>query len=339
MLKRLCWGVVVMLILTACSSKDDQIQKTLEQELKASKVALKYLGRSLDYDVIQNAVKLKRYAKLLKLERADIIALIDEIAKDATRLGPLYLGLQKRVGYAENQADFPDWQTRLQELKSLRQALSPYRFGDALSDSINVLADLSGGKLPRVAAMQKSTELKTNHAKDYGAGSQYIGNPSYGHWQSGGINGTSVWAWYGMYSAFSSLTRPTYYGDWSSNRGYSYYSDYGHSRYTSPQQRSAQATVQTRTKKSFDRQGKNFSSPYAQRKTGSSSLSLASQTPSSRSSYANANSRYGTASRSRYAASSNGKSSYASQQSSQRSSYSSSRTGSSRTSRSYSGGK
>jgi len=322
MLNRLCWGFVVIFILTACSSKNDQIQKTTEQELKASNIALKHLGKSLENNTIQNALKLKSYAKILKTQRPELNALIGEVAKDATTSGPLYLGLQQRLLYAENKDAFPDWRERLMELKNIRQALSPRLYNDALSDSVNVLADLSEGKLARVAAIDKNTELKTNHAKDYGAGSQYIGNPQYGHWQSNS-GGTSFWAWYGMYSAFSHLTRPTYYNDWSHNRGYSYYSDYGRSRYTSPQQRTTQQSVQNRTKKSFSRQGKNFSSPYAKRKTGSSALSLASKTPGSRSSYASSKSSYSSGRKSTYSGSS----------------YSSSRSGFSRTSRSYSGGK
>ena len=274
---------------------------------------------------------LKTYAKQLKIQKPDLAPLIDEIAKDATKEGPLYKSLVSRLDYVKSKPEaFPAVAERLDEVKTVRQAASTSLFNDALSDSVNVLADMSDGKLPRVKAMSKQAEQKSNRSKDYGAGSQYIGNPSYGHWQQNS-SGTSFWAWYGMYSMFNNLSRPVYYGNWSSNRGYSYYNDYGRSRYTSPTQRTSQQATYNRTKKSFASKGKSFSSPYSKTKTGSSSLSLASKTPSKSSSYSSGRSSYSSGKSS---------SSYASSSSRSNSSYSSSsRSGYSRSSRSYSGGK
>ena len=55
--------------------------------------------------------------------------------------------------------------------------------------------------------------------------SNYVGNPRYGHWQTGS-NGSSFWAFYGQYAFMSSMLRmsmyPAYYSHYNNWRG-SYY--------------------------------------------------------------------------------------------------------------------
>ena len=77
-----------------------------------------------------------------------------------------------------------------------------------------------------------------------------------------------------MFSALS--PRSIYYDRWSSRRDYSYYSDYGRNRYTSPGQAKTQNDLATKTKKQFANKG-GFKSPYAKSKTGASSMSTASR--------------------------------------------------------------
>lgn len=317
-------------LLSACGSSEERTNQAIAQELTAAKASLEHLGKALQDDAIPNASKLTSYATALKQQKPQVRELVDEIAKDATPKGPLYTSLGSRLQQVEKTPEaFATASERLDEVQNIRQAASVTLFNDALSDSVNVLADMSDGTLPRIAAVSKAAEIKANNAKDYGPGSQYIGNPNYGSWQTGS-NGMSFWEWYGMYSMFSNLTRPVYFNDWSNHRGYSYYSDYGRSRYTSPSQYSSQEATYTRTKKSFSDQGRNFTSPYASTKTGSSSLSLASKTPS----------RYSSSYSSGKSSSSYSSSRSNSSSSSYSSSYSSSsRSGSSRTSRSFSGGK
>ena len=137
---------------------------------------------------------------------------------------------------------------------------------------------MSDGALPRVNSLSKEQSMQANNAQDFGYGEQLIGNPSYGQWQTGS-NGMSFWAWYGMYSMMGDLfgNRRVYYSNWGSNRGFSYYNDYGRSRYTSPSQFRKQASVETRTRKSFASSGKKYQSPYSKSRTGSSGLSRQSQ--------------------------------------------------------------
>ena len=192
-------------------------------------------------------------------------------------------------------------------------------FNDALSDPVNVIADLSEGSLSRVNSISREAEMQANGAQNFGPGSQMMGNPNYGQWRTDS-SGMSFWEWYGMYALFSNLfdnDRRYYYRDWGRYRGYSYYNDYGRDRYSSPTQRKADTATYNRTKKSFESKGRTFKGPYSKRRVGSSALSRSSHTATKRSSFSK---------RSSFASNSNRSSG-------------SMRNSSSRTSRSYSRGK
>ena len=120
---------------------------------------------------------------------------------------------------------------RMQEANAIVNAAKADDYNYALTDVVNVLADMSDGSLPRVEAPAKQQSLSTNQAQDMGTGSQLIGNPAYGQWTNHG--GASIWEWYGMYAMFRDLTggRSYNYGYWDRNRDWSYYSDIGRNRY------------------------------------------------------------------------------------------------------------
>ncbi len=206
--------------------------------------------------------------------------LINEFRKDATPQGPMYLALVDRLKTVKNQPNmFANSQAIYDELLNIYQAADPVLFSDALSDPLNVLADMSEGQLPRVNSLSKSQSIKANNAQDFGTGEQLIGNPSYGHWNTGS-NGMSFWAWYGMYSMMGDVfgSRRTNYNDWGRSRNYSYYNDYGRTRYSSPTQLRNQNQLDTRTKKSFQSRGQKYTSAYSKNRTGASSLSSQSKT-------------------------------------------------------------
>ncbi len=279
----------LILLLSGCS---DRLAEEIDANSRVAKVRMATLASKLDAGQIRNATLLKQYALLLKKQKPDYAPLIDELAKDATTQGPMYKGLQSRLNNATNSPDnFVSREEQLDELKNIVEAAGPDLFNDALSDPVNVLADMSDGKLARVNAVSKAASMQANGAQDFGDGSQLVGNPNYGQWKQDS-NGMSFWEWYGMYALFSNLTRPVMYDSWSRNRDYSYYSDYGRSRYTSPKQYKTQEQQVTRSKKQFGNTNSKFSSPYAKNRTGSSQVSSASQKAkassqfASRSSYA-----------------------------------------------------
>lgn len=287
-LRRILSIVTILFVVSACTSKEEQIKKAIDQQVAATSNALQQLDTALEGGRIRNVAILKQYANKLSSQKPELSALAQQLATDATDAGPLYRNLVLRLDEARtNPAAFADWQQRINELQAISEGAQLSLFNDALSDPINVLADLSEGTLPRINAISRESEISANNAKDLGPGSQMIGNPNYGSWQTGS-SGTSFWAWYGMYSMFNNVLgyRSNSYGDWGRNRGYSYYNDYGRSRYSSPKQRVKQDQLYNKTKKSFAARGKSFSGPYSKRRVGSSSLSRSSHTPTKRSSFA-----------------------------------------------------
>jgi hypothetical protein len=277
------WKLISLLfilqLLAGCESKLEQTQTTINQQVAGVESDLNRLGSTIDNGSIRNARLLTEYAQVLKQQKPELTRIANLIAEDATRQGPLYQNLGMRLRDVKSESvTLDNANSLLDELTRIQEAASPSLFNDALTDPINVLADMSDGHLARVGAISQIAERSSGDGSDYGAGSQMVGNPNYGNWQSGS-GGTSFWQWYGMYRMLGDLTGRVNYSNWSNNRRYSYYSDYGRSRYTSPKQSAKQAAVETKTRKSFQRKGQSFSSPYAKKRSGSAGLSRSSYTP------------------------------------------------------------
>jgi hypothetical protein len=261
-------------LLIACG---DGRPEQLQANTRTAEYLTTNLGENLDTNALGNASILSEYGRLLGQDKPQLKPLLTQLSRDATRQGPMYQGLLQRLKTLKEQPQvLGDIEAQLFESENLIAASDPALFNDALSDPINVIADLSDGKLARVNAISKQQSLQANAAADNGAGSQLVGNPGYGQWQTNS-GGTSFWQWYGMYSMFSALTpNRTRYDSWSSRRDYSYYNDVGRNRYTSPQQAKSQDNLAARTKKKFANKG-GFRSPYAKSKTGASRMSTASR--------------------------------------------------------------
>jgi hypothetical protein len=268
--------ILVSLILIGCG---DPLKDQIEQQTKISEQRIQQLAEGLDSGNIRNAVLIKQYAQKVLDMKPDLAPLINEFKKDATVRGPMYKALVDRLNTVKAQPNmFADTQSIYDELLNIYQAADPVLYSDALSDPLNVLADMSDGQLPRINSLSKSQSAQANNAQDFGTGEQLIGNPNYGQWSTGS-NGMSFWAWYGMYSMMGDMFgRRTYYDNWGRSRNYSYYNDYGRKRYSSPNQLKKQTTLENRTRKSFQSQGKKFTSAYSKNRTGSSSLSSQSRT-------------------------------------------------------------
>jgi len=274
-LKFILLALVLMLVGCGDPIKDQIIQQTPITEQRVQQLA-----DALEGDQVRNASLIRQYADKVATQKPHLTQLIDEFRKDASTQGPMYLALLDRINTVKNQPNmFAGNQAIYDELLNIYQAADPTLYSDALSDPLNVLADMSDGVLPRVNSLSKSQSLRANNAQDFGTGEQLIGNPSYGQWSTGS-NGMSFWAWYGMYSMMGDVfgSRRSYYNDWGRNRNYSYYNDYGRTRYSSPSQLKKQNQLDTRTKKSFQSRGQKFTSAYSKNRSGASSLSSQSKT-------------------------------------------------------------
>ncbi|MFP6806081.1 MAG: hypothetical protein VB957_02680 [Pseudomonadales bacterium] len=258
--------------LSGCSSGESKVEAAM---LKTGN-QLQVLNSALDGGTIRNATIIKQYSSILKSSRPELKPLLFELEKDATTMSPVYTSLQQRYSAVkDNIEQFDSWTAKVQELNAIQTASTVAIYNDALSDTVNVIADLSHGELARVNAVSQEAEQKANGSKNFGAGSQYIGNPHYGHWSQ--RSGGSFWAWYGQYHFFSSMFggRRYYYNDWGRNRGYSYYNDVGRSSFTSRSQRASQGAVDNRARKQFGSKG-TYKSPYSKSRVGASGISRAS---------------------------------------------------------------
>jgi hypothetical protein len=318
---RIIFVVLPLLLSAFLSGCGDPLKDKILQQTPITAQRIEALGQALENGKVRNANLIYKYARTVAEAKPQLANLVDEFKKEAGRKGPMYLALQDRLNTIERQPHmFANNAALYEELINLYQAADPVLYSDALSDPLNVLADMSDGQLPRVNALSKAQSMQANNAQDFGVGEQLIGNPSYGSWQTGS-SGTSFWAWYGMYSMMDNIfgSRRVQYSDWGRSRNYSYYNDYGRTRYSSPTQLKRQTDLDNRTRKSFERRGQKYNSAYSKNKTGSSSLSSKSKTAQS------------SANKFRSTTSSNlNKSSYANKTSSGSSSFRDSRTSTSR---------
>ena len=266
--------ILGIFVLTGCTSQEQKWQNFLNESIRNTDASVTKLGKQIDSGLVKNTKLLTSYADFLRNQKPELGEIIDALALDARSSGPIFQSLKSRLADAKIVAQATPRQGKAAveevwtELDLIKGASSPDIYAMMLTDPINVLADMSDGRLGRVEAMSKEAAMQANSATDMGAGSQLIGNPTYGQWRSNS-SGNSFWAWYGRYALFSSLFRsPIYYGAWSGGRNYSYYHDYGRSHYTSPGQRRTQTAVNNQAKSKFQQSGKSFQSPYAKSKTG-----------------------------------------------------------------------
>ena len=271
-----------VLLLSACG---DPVQEQIDAQIPLTEQRVQQLGDMLDSGQIRNAKFITQYADTVAKKSPQLLSIVDEFRKDATSSGPLYQALLERVDLVKTQPQmFANKQARFEELLNIYQAADPILYSDALSDPLNVLADMSNGELPRVNSMSKAQSMAANNAQDFGVGEQLIGNPAYGQWQTDS-NGMSFWAWYGVYRLLDDVLDidrkrrgKVYYSRWGKSRNYSYYHDYGRTRYSSPTQLSKQTQLETRTRKSFESRGQRFTSAYGKNRSGASGVSSQSKT-------------------------------------------------------------
>ena len=220
-------GVVLLstILLSACGESP---QELVEQQYHRVAQQVTTLGRYIAEGRIRNANLIKRYGRFVARERTDLKDLTDELAKEGTTRGLAYTSLTSRLAKVNRKPkDEKEADAALEELIRIEAASDWSVYNDSLIDVVNVLADLSNGKLARL-------HIPKNEAKPKeGAGSYLVGNPRYGEWRRDS-SGQSFWAWYGQYALFRSLffgPSVYYYGSWYPGRTWSYYGDVGRHYY------------------------------------------------------------------------------------------------------------
>jgi len=267
-----------------------QAEEALPNRVQAAEKSIKHLKSSINQGFIRNTVILKEYANILKKQKPEMSSLIDNLAMDASTDGAMFNNLQQRLDVLKNSPElFETPNIRYKEANAIIDAAQTSNYNLALTDIVNVLADMSNGSLARINSEQKAESLSTNNAQDLGAGSQLIGNPAYGQWNNHG--GTSVWEWYGMYAMFRDLVggRSYSYDHWNRNRDWSYHSDIGRDRYSSQRtaSRNAPKTKKYSSVRDYGVSKKSYGSSSAERRTstyGSSANKTSSSSYSKKSS-------------------------------------------------------
>jgi hypothetical protein len=213
-----------LLLLAGCGNR---YQEQLTQLYNRDQQSLANLKDQLDNKMLSNALLIDKYAIKLMDIKPDYSDVASLLKKEATSKGNAFTALQKRLQQVNLEPkDEQSAAASLQELELINTAADPIEFNNALGDVVNTLASLSDGQLPvvNVPPSQVSTAQRAN---------ALIGNPGYGQWKQGS-DGRSFWEWYGMYSLFSNvLGGRSYYNSWAGQPHYSYYGNYGRSRWGS----------------------------------------------------------------------------------------------------------
>ncbi len=217
--------MLVVGVLAACG--ENYPDKVAQRHAQVT-AQVKQLGSFINAGRVRNANIIKQYAIILGRERRDVAKLTRELAREGTTDGLAYGSLTQRLDKVNRSPnDEKQAGTAFEDLQRIEAASDVVVFNDSLIDVINVLADLSNGKLPRMQAPRSASKSAE------GAGSHLVGNPRYGNWQRNS-SGQSFWVFYGQYAMMRSLffrPGPYYYGGWYRNRGWSYYGDVGRHYY------------------------------------------------------------------------------------------------------------
>lgn len=271
MLRYLFLTLVAIFVLMGCGGSE-RAYRTLQADLQTVETKVDKLRGHLQANRLTNAIRLTQYSRKIVEIDPSLKDLANTLALEATPRGLLYKSLVERLGEFKKtsplqEASRQDISAASTKLSSIFLASQHEEFNRALADPVNVLADLSQGTLPRSDAIpsQSETGVGMEH------GTQLVGNPTYGQWQNNS-SGRSFWVWYGQYSLLRNVLGGRNYGysDWSGNRRYSYYHDYGRQNYTSPSQATRHQATENRAKQKFAREGKTFTSPYARTRAGAS---------------------------------------------------------------------
>ena len=203
------------LLLSACT--DPNLEKATNSvgQADTAGVRLEAFLAAGSANALPNLRYLKQYANLVGRQQPDMRELVGTLQAEGTDKGGLFVSLKNRLADTKQRlgTDAPASREAAMavgaEAAAIALAAKPDVFNDSLVDVINVLADMSKGKLPKLKFSETSdkTMPPTQHL---------VGNPAYGSWRGG--SGGGFWVWYGQYRLFSDVL------GW--NRGYRYNQDY-----------------------------------------------------------------------------------------------------------------
>jgi len=223
----------IVFLVSGCS--DPEFERTLKS-IKIAEDAVSRLESTLKQGeaVLPNLNYLRQYAQVASRLKPEMAQLISTLEAEGSVKGGMFLFLKSRIDTAKSsfardgEASREVATTVGNEAISIARAAQLDVFNDSLVDVINVLADMTKGKLPKLNFSETSDKSMppTQHL---------VGNPVYGRWNTSS-SGSSIWAWYGQYRMFSDVigwgTGYRYNQNyWYGARSASYYGDVGRHYY------------------------------------------------------------------------------------------------------------
>lgn len=137
----------VMCLMLGCESKEERTQQTITYTLQDASRAINTLGDALDKKQVRNANLLTEYGNVLSQQNPQLSNIAQLVAQDATSAGPLYQNLLTRYQALKSPQPGMSSDDIIEQAVLLKEAASVSLFNDALTDPINVLADMSNGTL------------------------------------------------------------------------------------------------------------------------------------------------------------------------------------------------
>ncbi|MBL4613800.1 MAG: hypothetical protein JKY27_02845 [Magnetovibrio sp.] len=258
----------VVFVVSGCSDPEFENATNALKQADSEVARLEMALASPANAAMPNLRYLKQYAEVVRRNEPDMYALVATLEAEGTVQGGLFTFLKARLANAkdvfakEGQASRKLTTAVGAEALAVGQAAKLDVFNDSLVDVINVLADMSQGKLAKLT-------LAETVDKSMPPTQHLVGNPAYGSWQSGS-GGSSFWAWYGQYRMFSDVLgwgRGYRYNQdyWYRSRSASYYGDvgrhyYGTSRNNRSWSQAAQRQPSVAANKASPSRVKNFKS-------------------------------------------------------------------------------
>lgn len=284
-IKHFYYFISLLLLTTLLAGCSNRFEEQLQASHKEVSASLSHLKSQLDGGKLTNGLLINKYANALTRQKPDYADVASLLKNEATSQGSAYNALAQRLANVSLQPKNEESAALgLNELQLINTAADPYEFNNSLADVVNTLASLSDGQLAviNVPASQRASAQQTN---------ALVGNPAYGSWRQNS-NGTSFWAWYGMYSMFNNVfgMNRYSYGAWSSRPHYSYYGNYGRNRWGSNSDVNRNYNLSQRNPSRYNKPSAATKSRYAT--TSNRSSRYGSGSSSSRSS------SYGSSSRS-----------------------------------------
>ncbi|MBL4720145.1 MAG: hypothetical protein JKY20_03305 [Alphaproteobacteria bacterium] len=223
----------VLFMASACSDPEFEKASQALNQAESETSRLASLLKTKAVGSLPNLRYLQQYGEVVRRVEPDMAPLVSTLEAEGTVDGGMFTILTTRLASAKEKFATEASASRNAaiavgvEAIAISQAAKPDVFNDSLVDVINVLADMSKGKLPKLnfSETNDKTMPPTQHL---------VGNPAYGNWRSQS-GGGSFWVWYGQYRLFSDVLgwgRYRYNQNyWYRSRSASYYGDVGRHYY------------------------------------------------------------------------------------------------------------